>query len=143
MALKPGDIFLEKSGGGPAQPVGRVGFVESSFGGERPTICGNFIQLLRADPGRASGEWLYWMLFAFHRIGWTLGHQTQTTGIRNLQVSDYLSVEIPVPAIREQERQALGVRQAESARRRSLQRIGEIGAVKASLLGKLGSRPAQ
>lgn len=139
LALRPGDIFLEKSGGGPDQPVGRVGFVESPFTAELPTICGNFIQMLRADTDRVRAEWLYWLFFGFHRIGWTLRHQTQTTGIRNLQVKDYLSDEVPIPLLQDQERQALEIRLAESARRRNLQRHVEIATLKKILLQVLST----
>ena len=41
------DILLERSGGGPGQPVGRVGFVDADMPGH---AFSNFLHLLRPDP---------------------------------------------------------------------------------------------
>lgn len=124
--LAEGDILLEKSGGGPEQPVGRVGLLRSLAGGERPVICANFMQLLRADPSVCDSRWLFWVLFGLHAARWTLRHQTQTTGIRNLSVAAYLSESFPIPPLEVQRNQAeelecaercrisLGLRQAEA-----------------------------
>src|SRR6185503_20356857 len=41
--LRVGDTLLEKSGGGPQQPVGRVAFFLQTF----EAVCSNFIEVLR------------------------------------------------------------------------------------------------
>jgi len=45
--LQDGDLLLEKSGGGPRQPVGRVGIVDNL---RTLSVCSNFMQLLRPNP---------------------------------------------------------------------------------------------
>lgn len=98
--LQRGDILLEKSGGGPKQPVGRVVYVADDFPG---VVCGNFIQLLR--PNRdVDPRWLFYLLWGAHSEGTTLLFQTQTTGIRNLRTKEYLERPVRVPPLGEQRR---------------------------------------
>jgi type I restriction enzyme, S subunit len=97
--LKQGDILLEKSGGGPNQPVGRVVRVEEL---ERPTVCSNFVQLLRANSDLVDGSYLFAVLWYLHAMGATLSYQSHTTGIRNLRTKDYLQQSIPLPPLNKQ-----------------------------------------
>ena len=46
--LQQGDLLVERSGGGPDQPVGRIGFIRSEMPG---FTVSNFVQVLRPDPG--------------------------------------------------------------------------------------------
>lgn len=99
--LARGDILLEKSGGGPNQPVGRV----TRFLSDEPGfICANFVQLLRPDQQVVDPDWLFLALWQDHASGATLSFQNQTTGIRNLRTVDYLNREITVPPLPEQRR---------------------------------------
>jgi len=98
--LREGDILLEKSGGGPQQPVGRVCLytghsIDHSFG--------NFIARLRPKSVILS-EFLFYFLWHFHATGKTTHYQKQTTGIRNLEFKRYLSIEVPVLPLPEQRR---------------------------------------
>ena len=99
--LQVGDIVLEKSGGGPTSPVGRVGFVKDA---DRPSVCSNFMQLLRADPERVLAKYLHLYLTYFQDIGGTASLQTATTNIRNLKMAEYLDLPIPIPHLDEQKR---------------------------------------
>jgi type I restriction enzyme S subunit len=98
--LRPGDLLLEKSGGGPTSPVGRVGLVKTI---EEQSVCSNFMQLLRPDPTRISSRFLHLYLNLFHENGGTISMQTATTNIRNIKTSEYLKTEVLVPSISEQE----------------------------------------
>jgi len=135
LQLQIGDLLLEKSGGGPEQPVGRVGFVEEVPSCNHPFICGNFMQLLRPDPQKADANWLFWMMHGLHISNWTLRHQTQSTGIRNLQVTDYLADLISVPSLSMQRRQAREIFSVEAARRNLLNRVDKLNQLKKSILG--------
>jgi type I restriction enzyme, S subunit len=95
--LKFGDILLERSGGGPKQPVGRVVY----FDCDSDYVFGNFIQRLRANSGVIS-KFLFYQLFWMHHSGKTEQLQQQTTGIRNLNFRDYMGSELPVPPLSEQ-----------------------------------------
>ena len=95
-----GDILLEKSGGGPQQPVGRVCLFRGST---LPHAFGNFIARLRPTDEILS-EYLFYFLWNFHALGKTSHYQKQTTGIRNLEFKRYLTIEVPVPPIAEQQR---------------------------------------
>lgn len=94
--LVPGDLLLEKSGGGPNQPVGRVGLVERL---QELSVCSNFMQLLRPDPATVRPRFLHLYLNSWHAQGGTVGMQTASTNIRNLKASEYLQVLVPVPSI--------------------------------------------
>ena len=98
--LQAGDILLEKSGGGPKQPVGRVCLF---LGDAVPHAFSNFIARLR--PGKAVlSEYLVYYLWQVHSSGKTSHYQKQTTGIRNLEFKRYLTIPVPVCSIEEQQR---------------------------------------
>ena len=99
--LLPGDILLERSGGGPSRPVGRVCLFK---GDDREHVFGNFCQRLRPRNGICDSVFLFWYLYFFHMRGGTEQFQNRTTGIRNLQYKRYLSSEVPLPPIEEQRR---------------------------------------
>jgi len=96
------DILLEKSGGGPSQPVGRV--ILFDLIENRDYVCGNFIQLLRADKKVVYPKYLYYWLVLIHRKGFTNLLQNQTTGIRNLRLKDYLKLQVPLPPLKTQQK---------------------------------------
>jgi type I restriction enzyme S subunit len=96
---RKGDLLLERSGGGPDQPVGRIGFVESSLPGY---AFSNFIQLLRPNPRKVCARYLGWVLHQINRSGVILRLEQQTTQMRNLHFRDYLTVQLPLPQPEEQ-----------------------------------------
>lgn len=101
--LTAGDILLERSGGGPLQPVGRVaGFWGSEA--HNQFICGNFISRLVPKKDLADSLYLMYALLHWHMSGQTEKFQTATTGIRNLQMKQYLDNELCVPVDVDQQR---------------------------------------
>ena len=98
-ALRDGDILLEKSGGGPQQPVGRVAWVGAVT---KPTVCSNFVQLVRPDAAQVEPRFLMYVMWYWHHIGRTLEFQAATTGIRNLRTQDYLAQVVRLPERSEQ-----------------------------------------
>jgi len=99
--LSPGDILLERSGGGPKQPVGRVCFF-SDF--SKKYYFNNFCQRFRVINSECFPKYLFWYLYFFHLSGQTLSYQTQTIGIRNLEYKNYIQQLIPLPLLNEQKR---------------------------------------
>jgi len=92
--VKPNDILVERSGGGPNQPVGRVVMIRD----EMPdTGFANFVQTLRPDSTKISSELLLWTLYQLNRSGFVEKLQHQTTQMRNLDLRDYLKILLPVP----------------------------------------------
>ncbi|MGH8497470.1 MAG: restriction endonuclease subunit S, partial [Methylococcales bacterium] len=81
-------------------PVGRVCLF---LGGGLPHCFGNFIARLRTT-NEILSEYLFYFLWHFHALGKTSNYQKQTTGIRNLELKRYLTIEVPVPPIPEQRR---------------------------------------
>jgi type I restriction enzyme, S subunit len=97
--LKEDDILLERSGGGPTQPVGRVGFIRT----EMPlNWFSNFVHLLRPDPEKIDVVFLRWLLFRLNSSGIVERLQHQTTQMRNLDFRDYLRIYLPHPSPEEQ-----------------------------------------
>jgi type I restriction enzyme, S subunit len=94
LAPKANDILLERSGGGPDQPVGRVGFIETDMPGH---AFSNFLQLLRPNPEEIDPRFLGWVLYWINRTGRILRLEQQTTQMRNLNFRDYLTMPLPVP----------------------------------------------
>lgn len=98
--LVPGDLLLEKSGGGPNTPVGRVGLVR---GLNEPSICSNFMQLMRPRRYDVVPRFLHLYLNAFYLRGGTVPMQKASTNIRNIKASEYMKLLIPLPDTSTQE----------------------------------------
>ncbi len=108
--LRPGDILLERSGGSPAQPVGRV----NRFDAEGSFSASNFLQILRAR--EEVDDWFaYYLLDAFYAGGGTENLQKATTGIRNLDFATYTATAILLPPLDEQRRIAEVLRSIDDA----------------------------
>jgi type I restriction enzyme, S subunit len=110
--LQAGDLLVERSGGGPEQPVGRIAFIDRDLA--RTTVS-NFVQVLRPDPARANAEFLGWVLFELQRSGIVERVQQQSTQMRNLNWRDYQRLPLPSPDLPEQTRIAAALRQADDA----------------------------
>lgn len=100
--LMYGDIILEKSGGGPKQPVGRVALFDKKKG---RFSFSNFTAAMRVnDPKILDFRFLHKFLFWTHLSGATENMQNHSTGIRNLNSSAYKNIELPLPPLPEQRR---------------------------------------
>jgi type I restriction enzyme S subunit len=99
--LRDGDLLLEKSGGGPNSPVGRVGLVAAPL---VDSVCSNFMQLMRPDPTVMLPRFLHLYLNHIHDAGDTVAMQTSSTNIRNIKTKEYLGVPVPVPSLDQQRR---------------------------------------
>ena len=75
--LAPGDIVLERSGGGPKQPVGRVCYFP---GDDRLHCFGSFCQRFRANTALCHARYLFWHLHWLYVSGKTVQLQKQTHG---------------------------------------------------------------
>jgi len=93
--LQAGDLLIEKSGGSPAQPVGRVALITKKHEGY---AFSNFVQLLRIRRNECLPEYLFTYLRTIYRLGYMEYIQNQTTGIRNLILEEFMSIPIPVPS---------------------------------------------
>ncbi|MFL9709647.1 restriction endonuclease subunit S [Methylobacillus sp. Pita1] len=99
IALRPGDLVMEKSGGGEKQLVGRTVL----FGDDRPSVCSNFLARCRPAKGVDSGYLNYLMLAIYVGRG-TYPHIKQSTGIQNLDLGSYLDTRVNIPDIQIQQR---------------------------------------
>ena len=97
-SLRWGDIIIERSGGGPKQPVGRVVFFDLKNG---DYSFSNFTSRIRVINKAFDHKFVFYFLHFFYDSGNTLGLQAQTTGIRNLDFHKYKEValipDIPLP----------------------------------------------
>ncbi|MCY4085404.1 MAG: restriction endonuclease subunit S [Actinomycetia bacterium] len=117
LALREGDLLLEKSGGGDKSPVG---FVARFSGCDGPAICSNFVGRMR--PVRTLNSVYVAALFAaIYERGLTVPFIKQTTGIQNLDVGAFLALRWAVPSTSEQRRIAgeLATRHAATSSLRS------------------------
>ena len=95
--LLPGDIIVERSGGGPGQPVGRAVYFDVKDG---EYSVSNFTSILRVkDDACLSAKFLQKCLTAQYFQGVTEGIQSNTTGLHNLDFEAYLNIEIPLPPL--------------------------------------------
>ena len=96
--MKQGDLILERSGGGPGTPVGRVALIKD-FG---PVYCNNFCQQLRFDTQQCIPRYAVRALWQRYVQGVTARLEHQTTGIRNLDYAGYLNHPVVLPPMPEQ-----------------------------------------
>lgn len=95
--LQLGDIIVEKSGGGPKQPVGRVVLFEIEDG---LYSFSNFTSVVRIkDQEKLNYHFLHYYLSFLYFNGYTEKLQSNTTGIRNLDFKKYLKTPIPIPPL--------------------------------------------
>ena len=100
--LQFGDLILERSGGGPKQPVGRVIIFDKTEG---LFSFSNFTSIIRViDPMKLSFRFLHHVLCWHYISGMTEGMQRRSTGIRNLDFTAYKQLPIPLPSLAEQKR---------------------------------------
>lgn len=100
--LKSGDVIIEKSGGSPTQPVGRVVIFER----ETPEVflCNNFTTALRPKRDLVFPKYFLYSLSQLYRTGRVLRHQNKTTGIINLKLDSYLEEKVNLPPLDDQKR---------------------------------------
>jgi len=95
--LRPGDLLLEKSGGGENQPVGAVVLYDHTT----PAVCSNFVARImiaeRHDP-----RFVTYLHAALYALRVNTRHIKQSTGIQNLDSASYLSESTGLPPEPEQ-----------------------------------------
>ncbi|MES1242379.1 MAG: restriction endonuclease subunit S [Acidobacteriota bacterium] len=128
--LRPGDLVIEISGGGPDQPVGRTLLIDEAAvrQARHPLICSNFCRQIRLHP---EVDPAYVALVLRHRYerGDFDAWQSQTTNIRNLDFRAFLAgVALPLPPLAEQ--------------RRIVARAGELLAQARQVWARLAKLPA-
>jgi type I restriction enzyme S subunit len=85
--LEAGDIILERSGGGPKQPVGRVVYFDREDG---TFSFSNFTSAIRVrDKSKFDPQFVFYRLMELYQSGQTEDIQRRTTGIRNLDFTAY------------------------------------------------------
>jgi type I restriction enzyme S subunit len=133
--LTAGDILLEKSGGGPEQPVGRVVYVDADI--PVKTVCSNFIQLISPLAERAVPRFLFLVMWLWHFQNKTLEFQAQTTGIRNLRTPDYLAQFVNLPPMEEQKRIVGIISSMDDVVQAAERAVGDAKSLRSGLLSSL------
>ena len=95
------DIIIEKSGGSDDQPVGRVAIVDLENFNNIPLSFSNFLMKIRVKG--IDANYLYYYLKTIYNIGGTDSMQSQTNGIRNLIIKEYLEQKVVVPSLEKQQ----------------------------------------
>jgi type I restriction enzyme S subunit len=138
--LKNGDIIIEKSGGSPTQPVGRVVY----FDLEGTFLCNNFTSILRPKKDIIQSKYLLYQLFASHKFGFTNNYQNKTTGIINLKLERYIKeLEIPLPPLPTQQKIAEILDTADQLRQYNKQLIEKYEALTQSLFLEMFGDPVR
>lgn len=92
--LQKGDILVEKSGGSPTQPVGRVAHIDQS---EPNYLFSNFLSVIRLIRS-VNTFYIFTFLKLLYRTGLTEYMQNQTTGIKNLLWKDFTGIRVSIPS---------------------------------------------
>jgi len=92
--LQNGDILVEKSGGSPIQPVGRVAIFDNIQG----DYCfSNFLQCIRINTAKCLPYYLFVYLKAIYALNYMEYLQNQTTGIKNLIWEEFTDIPVVLP----------------------------------------------
>jgi len=100
--IQENDLLIEKSGGSPDQPVGRIAIVTKEMIENNQLCYSNFIHKIRIDIEKINPEYLFCFLKTLHKIKLTDAMQSQTNGIRNLIMNSYFNQCIVLPPIDKQ-----------------------------------------
>lgn len=101
MSIGENDIIIEKSGGSKDQPVGRVAFINHNLLKSDNIAFSNF--LLKIKVRDINPYYLYYFLKTMYNVGVTESMQSQTNGIRNLIIDEFLSQIVVVPSPQKQQ----------------------------------------
>ena len=134
--LEHGDIILERSGGGPKQPVGRVVYFDREHG---DFSFSNFTSAVRVRDKRTFDPlFVFYGLMDLYQSGQTEDIQRRTTGIRNLDFAAYKErarfPKIPLPEQKKIAHVLSTVQRAIEAQERIIQTTTEL---KKTLMHKL------
>ena len=92
--LEVGDIVIEKSGGSETQAVGRVIIFTEN---DDEYSYSNFTARLRVKSVDISSFYLHLLLNYFYELGYTFPYQGGSSGLKNLDLTRYLEIKIPLP----------------------------------------------
>lgn len=92
LQLRPGDIIIEKSGGGEKTPVGRV----VSFDEDVSAVTSNFVARIRPRDDVYQRYFLY-LLAAHYMSGYSHQFIKQNTGIQNLDDTNLFRSDVWIP----------------------------------------------
>lgn len=92
LRLLPGDIVIEKSGGGEKTPVGRV----VSFDQHIDAVTSNFVARIRPHEN-VWNRYLLYLLAAHYMSGYSRQFIKQNTGIQNLDDTNLFRSEVWIP----------------------------------------------
>jgi type I restriction enzyme S subunit len=95
--VRPGNLLLEKSGGGDGQPVGAVVFYDHTA----EAVCSNFVARMELADQMAPRYWSFFHAAAYH-IRLNVRSIKQTSGIQNLDQNSYLDERGVFPPLAEQ-----------------------------------------
>ena len=101
LQLKENEILIEKSGGSPIQPVGRVVIIKS-LPSDKPVVFSNFLQKIVINENKINSEYVYSYLRTLYHMDYMEYIQNQTTGIKNLLNEEFFNIEIVLPSEKEQ-----------------------------------------
>lgn len=133
--LEYGDIIIERSGGGPSQPVGRVCLFDKKEDG---FSFSNFTSRLRViDSELFDSVFVHYALLNFYKRGGTEKIQNRTTGIRNLDFNQYKEICIPCPPLSEQKQIAKTLSTIQGAIETQDKIIAKIRELKKSTMEKI------
>ena len=128
--LKPGDIVLEKSGGGERQPVGAAVLFDLDV----VAVCSNFCA--RLQPAKSvESRFLSYVLAAAYYLGKSERCIKQTTGIQNLDTDQFFATPWSYP-VQDEQRRIADFLDAETAR------IDALADVQQRVLDSLSERRA-
>ncbi len=96
--LRPGDLLIEKSGGGELQPVGAVVL----YSLDRPAVSSNFVARMPVAEGY-SPEFLRYLHAAMYTARVNTRSIKQSIGIQNLDSGAYLDEPAGLPPLAEQQ----------------------------------------
>ncbi|MGV9636474.1 restriction endonuclease subunit S [Nocardia rhamnosiphila] len=134
--VEEGDIILERSGGSPEQPVGRVVIAGV---GLPPCVPTDFQRLLRPSRDAVEPRYLFWRLHFDWMEGNTRDFSKRTTNITNLSIKDYISRKIAIPPRAIQAKLLENVKSFEDALSEDAAELAALAGLHSSLLADVFS----
>jgi type I restriction enzyme S subunit len=119
--LLEGDIVLEKSGGSPDQPVGKMGYVTAL---NLDLAASNFCVVLRPDYNKVQPYYLFLLLRSLYLNGYLAAFIGKTTNLANLRIPEMLKKTVHIPSSDDQQNEINSYQEMRNSKKKILDEIG-------------------
>ena len=132
--LVEGDIVLEKSGGSPDQPVGKMGYVSTI---DLDLVASNFCVVLRPNHNKVQPYYLFLVLRSLYLNGYLAAFIGKTTNLANLRIPEMLKKTVHIPRNEVQQNEINSYQEMRNSNKKILDEIGTTNKLRSIIMNTI------